>query len=715
MIEKRISEIISNLSLEEKVGQLNLTGRSPVGGADVTITDMEQMLQMGKISQEEFDSALQDVTIDSQEDDVAAGKIGGFLGYIKPNIIRHLQQIAVEKSKSGIPLIMGLDVIHGLKTVFPIPLAESCSFDDELFEQTAAAAAKESWNIGIDWTYAPMIDIARDSRWGRIAEGAGQDTYLASRYAAAKVRGFQGDDLSKNGNIASCAKHYVAYGACEGGVDYDAVDMSLQKLWNVYMPPFKSAVEAGAVSVMTAFNDLNGIPCTANSYLLKDVLKTQFDFDGVIVSDSMSVEECVAHGYAVDRKDAAGKCIDAGLDMDMHSRCFIDHLCELVREGTISEEVIDEAVRRVLRLKFRLGLFDNPYRDINAVNDPVLAENNRKLAHRAARESIVLLKNNGVLPLLKKKKIAVVGSLADMPYQMIGTWAREDLAIKPVTLFEGINGRTECRYFLDVSEFEAQKENFDFVVVAVGENRAESGEAASRAYIGLSEEDKKLIEIVKQTGKKIITVLFNGRPLAIPEVVEASDAVIEAWHLGLEAGSAIADVIFGDYNPSGRLTVEFPNRSGQTPIYYNHLKTGKPARDFKFSARYQDTSYSPLFPFGYGLSYTEYKYSDLSVVVNEDNITVGVTVKNTGDMDGTEIVQLYIQDVVGSIVRPVKELKGYKRVELATNEEKRVEFIIKKSELCFYDNELNYVVESGEFKLWIGHDSTATLCSEFIL
>lgn len=715
LIENRISEIMSKLTLEEKVGQLNLLGRSPIGGADVTLEDIQQMLKSGKLSAAEYESAINDIVVDGQEKEVAEGKVGGFLGYESSEAIRHLQKIAVEKSKSGIPLLIGLDVIHGLKTTFPIPLAESCSFDDELFELTAAASAKESWNIGVDWTYSPMLDIARDARWGRIAEGAGQDTYLASRYAVAKVKGYQGDDLSENGRIAACAKHFVAYGACEGGQDYNTVDMSLNKLWNVYMPPFKSAVEAGAASVMTAFNDLNGIPCTVNGYLLNDVLKEQFDFDGVIVSDSMSLRECIDHGFAENKKDAALKAINAGLDMDMHSRCYSDHLCELVREGKVSVAAVDEAVRRILRLKFRLGLFDNPYREYRIEETPDLLNENRKLALRAARESVVLLKNDGVLPLKQDTKIAVVGSLADNAREMLGMWAVDKSAITPISLVEGLRHRTKCEFITDVDMLNKRKDDFDVIVVAIGESKSQSGEAASRAYIGLCDSDIALLKKAKSTEKKVVTVLFNGRPMAIPEAVELSDAIVEAWHLGLEAGNAISDILFGEYNPSGRLTVSFPNESGQSPFYYNHMKTGKPASDMRFTSRYLETPFEPLYPFGYGLSYTVYDYSDLDVEVVDDTVMASVTVKNIGDTEGVETVQLYTQDVVGSIVRPVRELKGYQRVSLKANQEKRITIALKKSDLAFYDYNLNFVTESGKFKLWMGHDSTAELCKEFVI
>lgn len=707
--EKKISEILSKMTLSEKIGQLNLVGRSPVGGVEVTIAEKREMLEKGMITVEEFENDMETQILDGQEDDIACGKIGGFLGITDPVLVNHLQKIAVEKSRTGIPLIMGQDVIHGLWTVFPIPLAESCSFDDELFELTAVAAAEEAWAHGVDWTYAPMIDVARDARWGRIAEGAGEDTYLASHAAAAKVRGFQGTDMSQKGKIAACAKHYVAYGACEGGMDYNSVDMSFQKLWNVYLPPFKAAVDAGAATVMTAFNDLNGTPCTANKYLLKKVLKENFNFDGMVVSDSMSVQECVAHGYALDRKDAARKCLDAGLDMDMHSKCYIDYLCELVNEGVISEEQINDAVRRVLRLKFRLGLFENPYREIKLQYD---SSKNRCLARRSARESIVLLKNEGVLPLKPTCRIAVVGELADNAKEMIGCWASEKSAENPISLNEGLKKRTDCRFYADVDEAIKNSNNFDFVIAAVGEIRTQSGEASSRSFIGLSDSDNKMLVEIKKLGKPLITVLFNGRPLAIPDAVEISDAVIEAWHLGCEAGNAISDILFGDYNPSGRLSTSFPNTSGQTPSYYNHLSTGKPASDFRFSAHYLDTSYKPLFPFGFGLSYTTYEYKDLSAKILEDFVNFSVTVKNTGTVAGTETVQLYVQDIIGSIVRPVKELKGYKRVDLLPGQEKIVEIAVKKSELGFFSNELEYVTESGEFRAWMCHDSS---CEEFIV
>lgn len=721
-IEKRVDELLSQMTLEEKIGQLNQIGPSPVGGFEISKKEQEQLLAEGRITQKQYDDFLSNTKWDDREDEVRAGLVGSFLGMNDAERCNRMQKVAVEESRLGIPLLFGLDVIHGHRTVFPIPLAESCTFDDAIFEKSASVAAAEASSEGINWTFAPMIDISRDARWGRIAESMGEDTYLASRYAAAKVRGFQGENFSDKDRILACAKHFAAYGAAIGGRDYNTVDMSLQTFWNYYLPPFIAAANEGVASFMSAFNSFNGKPCTLNSYLLRDVLREKMGFKGFVVSDACSIAECVAHGSARDKKDAAEKALKAGVNIDMVCGCYIDHLKELVEEGKVSEELLDSAVREVLRVKFAKGLFEDPYIDVTKRDKILLCPEFREAARDAARKSIVLLKNNNVLPLSKKQKIAVVGSLASAAGEMLGTWTHDGKPEETVTLLEGINNSgVEVKYAeccgpekdFKPNELLSVIKDADVVVACVGETVDMSGEASSKCKIDLPGSQMEMLSALKESGKPFVTLLFNGRPLAVKEAVEISGAVLECWHLGSEAGNAIADVLFGCYNPSGRLTATFPNYSGEAPIYYNHESTGRPTSEIRHSCKYMDAPLKPLFPFGFGLSYTEYEYSDLSVAIDRGEITAEVTVKNIGNVRGEETVQLYITDVLSSMVRPVKELKGYQKVTLQAGESKKVILKLNISDLGFYNEQIEYTVEPGEFKLFVGHDSQAELFQSF--
>lgn len=723
--EKKIDALLAEMTVKEKVGQLHQLGTSPVGGFDISKKEMDELLAAGRISEEYYNNWLSDEKWDENEDGVRNGEIGSFLGrHTDPNFYNHLQKVAVEESRMGIPLIIGNDVIHGHKTVFPIPLAESCTFDDETFEQSAEIAAREASSEGIHWTFTPMLDISRDPRWGRVAESAGEDTYLASRYAAAKVHGFQGDDPSAEDRIIACAKHFAAYGAGCGGRDYDAVDMSLQTLWNTYLPPFQAACEAGAATFMSAFNDINGVPCTANKYLLKTVLREKFGFEGFVVSDALAVAEVINHGIAADRKEAAEVCFNAGTNMDMVVGCYHDHLEELVNEGKVSMEALDEAVREVLRIKFAKGLFDHPYTDVTRAEKTFLAPEHLQAALEAAEKSIVLLKNDGVLPLKKGVKLAVVGELADNAMEMLGTWTLAGDEKDTYSLVRALKERGVDFVYepccgvnipFDREAFDRAIRDADVVLAAVGELRDMSGEASSLCNIDLHGEQKDMIRALKDSGKPFATLLFNGRPLAIKDVADWSPALVECWHLGTMAGKAICNVLFGDYNPSGRLTTTFPNYSGQCPLYYNHINTGRPTSEVRHSAKYMDAPLTPLYPFGYGLSYTDYAYDNLTAAIEGDHIAVSVDVTNNGAVAGTETVQFYVQDVVASVARPIRELKQYKKVTLQPGEAATVQVEIPLNNIGFYNETLDYVVEPGEFKLWVGHDSTTPLNTSVFL
>jgi beta-glucosidase len=728
-VEARITELLSQMTREEKVGQLVQLSPSIFGAFGMTMDEIIQKLVNGEMSHEEFSKLDRDY----QEDKIRAGLIGSMGGVAGAAKVNELQRIAVEESRLGIPLLFGLDVIHGYRTIFPIPLAEACSWEPELARRTAEAAAREAAASGINWTYAPMVDIARDPRWGRIAEGAGEDPYLASRFAEARVQGFQGDDLTRPSALLACAKHFTAYGGAVGGRDYNTVDISLQTLHEVYLPPFRAAAEAGVGTFMSAFNDLNGVPCTANRYLMTEVLREQFGFEGFVVSDANAVAEVMVHGYAETRQEASLKALSAGVDMDMSRGTYLEDLPQLLAEGTLDEAVLDEAVRRVLRIKFAMGLFDQPYRaDPEQEAKVLLAPEHRTLAREAARRSIVLLKNDrDVLPLGKQaKKIALIGPLADNAEEMHGTWAVSGDPKDVVTIRQGLvdalgqdsqilyaKGCEITGEDADFSEALEAARQADVIIAVVGESSSMSGEAASRLSLDLPGRQEDLLKALHQTGKPLVVVLINGRPLTIPWVAEHADAILEAWQLGTESGHAIADVLLGDYNPSGKLVVTFPYSVGQVPIYYNHPNTGRPTGPIKFTTKYIDGPTEPLYPFGYGLSYTTFAYERLSLsqtdMTPDGRMTVEVEVTNTGNRFGEEIVQLYVTDLVASRVRPVKELKGFVKVALEPGETKRVTMELKAADLGFYNERMEYVVEPGRFKLHAGPNSREGLEAEF--
>lgn len=691
-IDKRVEDLLSRMTLEEKIGQLcQYSGFT---------SEYEKM--------------------------IAEGKIGSLLNVFGVEETNRIQKIAVEKSRLGIPLIFGLDVLHGYKTIFPIPLGLASTWDPDAVRKAASIAAAEAAAEGIRWTFAPMVDIARDPRWGRIAEGAGEDPYLGSIMARALVEGFQGEDLSDLNSIVACPKHYVAYGGAEGGRDYNTVDISERTLREVYLPPFKAAIEAGAGTIMSAFNDLNGIPASANPFTLKKILRDEWRFEGFVVSDWNAIGELINHGIAGDIFEAAEKALNAGVDMDMQGDVYRRTLLQLVREGRISEERINEAVRRILRIKFKLGLFERPFVDPERAKRIVKCKEHIEAALEIARKSIVLLKNDGnLLPLSKDiESIAVIGPLADDREAPLGPWSCLGDPKDVVTVLEGIKSKVSSKTKVlyakgcDVSgeSTEGFKEAIEtarkcrVAIVVVGESRDMSGEAACRAFLDLPGVQEELVKAIYETGVPVVEILMNGRPLSISWSVDHIPAIIEAWFPGIQAGHAIADVIFGDYNPGGKLPVTFPRTVGQVPIYYNHKNTGRPPSPTdRWTSKYLDVHYTPLFPFGHGLSYTKFKYSDLEIspreVEREDQIKVKVKVKNIGSIEGDEVVQLYINDVVASVTRPVKELKGFKRITLKPGEEKTVEFTLTLDMLSFLNQDMRRIVEPGLFRVMVGSSS----------
>lgn len=713
--EERIQEIRSKMMLEEKIGQLQQCGPSLVGAFDVSFDELLNMMFDGRITKEEFDRLMGTAEQDFHEDDLRAGKIGSYNGIGDSATANRLQKIAVEETRLGIPLLFGYDVIHGFRTVTPIPLAESCAWEPALWEKTGRVAAEEATAAGVHLTFAPMVDVAKDARWGRVSEGAGEDVLLNSDYGVAKVKGFQGDDLSKEDAMAACLKHFAAYGAGEAGRDYNRVDMSMQRLWEEYMPSYQACVDAGARAVMPAFNDINGVPCTVNPWLLRDVLREKWGFNGLVISDSNAIAECVDHGIAKDKRDASKQAILAGMDMDMSSNSYIECLKELVEGGEVPESVLDEAVDDVLRIKFELGLFDNPYQtDEQRESQAMLKEEYRAVAREAAVKSMVLLKNeNQVLPLKADAKIGIFGSLAAEKGQMTGAWAIGANPEDCISIVEACEARgISYQYSENGSNLLKIAVNSDVLVAAIGERKEESGEAASRADITVGQEDLALVQDLLATGKPVVVVLFNGRPLAIPELSEHVPAILEAWHPGVEAGPAILEVLFGDVNPSGKLTTTFPAATGQCPMYYAHINTGRPGGKSKFTSKYLDAPVEPLYPFGYGLSYTTYTYGDLKAEKKEDAVHVAVSVSNTGERDGDEIVQCYVQDVAAKRVRPVRQLKGYEKISLKAGETKTVEFTIPYEALSYYDWNMDIVPCEGVLRLYVGGDSRAELMEE---
>lgn len=716
--EKQIQELLRKMTLEEKVGQLQQCGPSLVGAFEVSFEELLDMMFDGRISQEEFDKLMGTAEQDFHEEDLRAGRVGSYNGIGDADTVNRLQKIAVEETRLGIPLLFGYDVIHGFRTVTPIPLAESCAWEPALWEKTARMAAEEATAAGVHLTFAPMVDVAKDARWGRVSEGAGEDILLNSAYGVAKVKGFQGDDLAKENAMAACVKHFAAYGAGEAGRDYNRVDMSMQRLWEEYMPPYEACIEAGARAIMPAFNDINGVPCTVNSWLLRDILREKWQFDGLVISDSNAIAECVNHGIAADKREASKQAVIAGMDMDMSSNSYIEHLKELVESGEVEESVLNKAVGDVLRIKFELGLFENPYQtDKEREQKTMLKPEYRALARDAAGKSIVLLKNeNHVLPLASDTKVGVFGSLAADKGQMTGAWAIGANPDDCVSLTEALEARgVSYRYSADGADMQKTAEESDVLVAVIGEMKEESGEAASRADITLPPEQLAMVRELAATGKPVIAVLFNGRPLAIPQLDKMVPAIVEAWHLGVEAGNAVLDVLLGEVNPSGKLTTTFPAATGQCPMYYAHMNTGRPGGKSKFTSKYLDAPVEPLYPFGYGLSYTSYSYEELRLEKLEEALGVTVTVRNTGERAGDEIVQCYVQMPAAKRVRPVRELKAFAKVTLEPGEAREVTLEIPCDSLGCYDWNMKWMPYEGKLKVYAGGNVKDTIAGEIQL
>ena len=705
-IDQKVTELMAKMTLEEKIGQLNQYND------DITAT--------GPITKD-ADKAGQ----------VRAGKLGSILNAVGAKNTKNWQDQAMQ-SRLKIPLLFGQDVIHGFRTTFPIPLGETATWDMNLIEKSARIAATEASAYGIHWTFAPMVDIGRDPRWGRVMEGAGEDTYLGTLVGKARVKGFQGNGLGNKDAVMACAKHFAAYGAAVGGRDYNSVDMSLRQLHETYLPPFKAVSDIGVATFMNSFNDINGIPATGNKYLQRDLLKGAWNFQGFVVSDWGSIGEMIPHGFAKDNKDAALKAIIAGSDMDMESRSYINHLAELVKEGKVDIQLVDDAVRRILTKKYELGLFDDPYRFINEKREKEQANNpeHRKFAREIGAKSIVLLKNeNQLLPLSPTtKKVAIIGPFAKATVENHGFWsiAFPDDSQRIVTQFDGIKAQldknSELLYAKGCNANDNDKSLFaeavetakkaDVVIMTLGEGHAMSGEAKSRSNIHFSGVQEDLLKEIAKTGKPIILMINAGRPLVFDWASENIPTIVYTWWLGTEAGNSIADVLFGKINPGGKLPMTFPRTEGQIPIYYNHYNTGRPAKnntDRNYVSAYIDLDNDPAYPFGFGLSYTTFQYSDVNVSATQlkgnQTLTASVTLTNSGNYDGEEVVQLYIRDLVGKVVRPVKELKGFQKIFLKKGESKTVSFNITPEDLKFYDDELNFDWESGEFDIMIGTNS----------
>ena len=676
-------------------------------------------------------------------DHLKKGWVGSMLNVVGTEEIRKLQQVVVEESRLGIPLIFGYDVIHGYKTLAPIPLAEAASWDMEAIENSAKIAADEASAVGLNWTFAPMIDISREPRWGRVMEGGGEDTYLGSKIAQARVKGFQGDDLSKPNTIAACAKHFAGYGFAEAGRDYNTADIGTSTLFNSVLPPFKAAIDADVKTVMNGFNLLNGIPVTGNSFLQRDILKGKWGFNGFVISDWASIAEMVPHGFAQNLSHAAELGTKAGSDMDMESSAYVRHLAQNVKDGKVDEKLVDDAVRRILRVKFELGLFDDPYRYCNTEREQERLHHDD---HHAgvldmAMKSIVLLKNEGnLLPLAKdQKKIAVIGELANDKNSPLGSWRLASDNHSGVSFLEGLGAYTnEATYERGPKIFEgdasflhevqvnttdtsgmdeavALAKDSDIVLMVLGEHGFQSGEARSRTHLDLPGLQLDLLKAVYEVNKNVVLVLMNGRPMTITWEAENIPTILETWQLGSQAGNAIAKVLFGDYNPSGKLPMTFPRSLGQIPIYYNRFSTGRPDPEPNvFWSHYVDEVNEPLFPFGYGLSYTQFEYSDLEIdASDQNNVKVSAVVRNSGGVSGEEVVQLYIRDKVASVVRPIKELKGFEKINLAAGESKKVEFVLTDAELGFFDHNHDFVVEPGSFEVMIGTSSDKGLIGHF--
>lgn len=722
--KKFVEDLLGKMTLEEKVGQLNQDSPSIVGGFDVPFEELIEMVTDGRISQEEFGKIMTTAERDFHEDDIRAGMVGSVMGN-DPVKANELQKIAVEETRLGIPLLMGFDVIHGLRSVYPIAIAEAGSFDDDLMERTAKMAAKESRAYGINWNFAPMLDVARDSRWGRVSEGPGEDPFLGSKFARAKIRGLQNNTDSNDTYVAACTKHYVAYSACEAGRDYNTTSMSTSQLYNVYLPTFKAAMEEGACSAMASFNDLNGVPCTINSYTLRDILKGEFGLEGFVVSDANGIRECVVHGAAEDDVDAGVKALNAGLDMDMGTRIFLNNIAQAVKEGKVSMDTLDDAVRRILSVKVWLGLFENPYVDEKVIEayQKAIPTEHVALCEEAAEKSIVLLKNeDGLLPLKKGTKVTLVGELADRADEVVGAWSLGWEVSDCVSVKVGLEASGVAFEYYPICgpESELNKDELksaiesdsDIVIAVVGEYKSMSGEASSKADITLPGHQRDMLKKLVASGKKVVAVLMNGRPLALGWEAEKLPAIIEGWHLGIQMGNAVTKVLLGEVNPSGKLSSTFSSVNGQEPMYYNHPNTGRPGSKSKFTSKYLDAPVAPCFPFGYGLSYTTFEYNNLKLEEAADEIKATFTLENTGNVAGTEVAQLYMQDVTASLVRPVKELRDYIRVELNAGQSKEVTLSLRKCDMGFYNNAGKYVYEDGLFRIYVGGNSVDCMMEE---
>src|SRR5690606_21228730 len=729
-----ITELMAKMTLEEKIGQLNLPGAGDITTGQAGSSNIAEKIK--------------------------AGKVGGLFNIKSIAKIREVQKIAVEQSRLKIPLLFGMDVIHGYETVFPIPLGLSCTWDMDLIERSARIAAQEASADGINWTFSPMVDISRDPRWGRVSEGNGEDPFLASEIAKAMVRGYQGTDLRKNNTIMSCVKHFALYGASEAGRDYHTVDMSKQRMYNEYLPPYKAAVDAGVRSVMASFNEVDGIPATGNKWLMTDLLRNDWCFNGFVVTDYTGINEMIDHGVG-DLQHVSAMALKAGIDMDMVGEGLLTTLKKSLDEGKISMTDIDTAVKRILTAKYKLGLFDDPYKycDVNRAKTEIFTVEHRAFARTVASESMVLLKNSeNILPLKKSGTIALVGPLANTAVNMAGTWSVATKQELSNPLLDGLktvvgdaanvlyakgsnldydlefeknatmfgkdiprDGRTD-QQLLDEALSIASKS--DVIIAALGESAEMSGESSSRTNLEIPQAQKDLLNALLETGKPVVVVLFAGRPMVLTEENENAPAILNVWFPGSEAGLAISDVLFGDVNPSGKLTATFTRNVGQVPIFYKHKNTGRPLKNSegkceKFRSNYLDVRNEPLYPFGYGLSYTTFEYTNLKASTNTINMNgsleVSVDVTNTGDYDGKEVVQLYIRDLVGSVTRPVKELKGFQKVDIKKGETKTITFSISVEDLKFYNYNLDFVAEPGTFHVFVGTDSDTDNMVEFEL
>lgn len=710
--ERFIDSLISKMTIKEKIGQMNqYSVGSEMTGPNASTDHKERYSRF------------------------ISGEVGSVLNLLGAEETRKLQQLVVDSSRLGIPLIFAYDVIHGYRTMFPIPLGETASWDLEAMRRSAEIAAEESAASGLQWTFSPMLDVSRDARWGRVMEGSGEDPYLTSKVGQAKIEGYQGDDLASTNTIAACAKHFAGYGFAESGKDYNSVSIGRHALHNLVMPPFRKAAKMKVTSFMNSFNDIDGKPSTTNPYLVKNLLKGKWKFDGLVVSDWNSIGETVNHGTSANLKDAARQAILAGTDIDMEGNAYVDHLQELINDGSIEETILDDAVRRILSLKYDLGLFSDPYKYFDEIREKNVVGNPKflKIAKDVAAKSIVLLKNEGnLLPLESRKKIAIIGPLAKDKDAPLGNWRANARPNSAISVYEGVFSKIEnkeqlfyaegCKlsigpnnFFEEVIIEQTDKSGFDkairtaqsaeTVVMVLGEPAHMSGEGRSRSEIGLPGLQLELLKEILKVNKNVILVLMNGRPLAIPWEFNNVPAIVETWHLGSEAGNAIADVLYGDVNPSGKLPMSFPRSVGQLPLCYNHLNTGRPSSDAVFYSHYMDVDNTPLIPFGFGLSYSNFNYSDFEVSASEGRVDVKVKIENTSITDGEEIVQLYIQDKIASISRPILELKGFKKMEVKAGQSVMVDFSLSREDLSYYNEAGELIFEAGEFEVSIGPNS----------